>query len=237
MTARIYTRAGDGGETGLIGGKRVSKADRRIAGLGMLDETNAALGFVLSLSSPLDRLRAPLAGAQRDLFEAGAIVADDSPKEASEHFARATERLERSIDRFEAELTPLTNFILPGGSHLGAGLHWARTVCRRAERSLVELEGVLPDGAAPDGAAPDGAAPDGAAPDGAAPDGAAPDGAAPDGAAPDGASHPAQRSVVVYLNRLSDALFVWARWANQSAGESESIWRPAVGGEEEKETR
>jgi len=222
MTARIYTRAGDGGETGLIGGKRVSKADRRIAGLGMLDETNAALGFVLSLSSPLDRLRAPLAGAQRDLFEAGAIVADDSPKEASEHFARATERLERSIDRFEAELTPLTNFILPGGSHLGAGLHWARTVCRRAERSLVELEGVLPDGAAPDGAAPDGAAPDGAA---------------PDGAAPDGASHPAQRSVVVYLNRLSDALFVWARWANQSAGESESIWRPAVGGEEEKETR
>ncbi len=217
MTARIYTRAGDGGETGLIGGKRVSKADRRIAGLGMLDETNAALGFVLSLSSPLDRLRAPLAGAQRDLFEAGAIVADDSPKEASEHFARATERLERSIDRFEAELTPLTNFILPGGSHLGAGLHWARTVCRRAERSLVELEGVLPDGAAPDGAAPDGAA--------------------PDGAAPDGASHPAQRSVVVYLNRLSDALFVWARWANQSAGESESIWRPAVGGEEEKETR
>jgi len=212
MTARIYTRAGDGGETGLIGGKRVSKADRRIAGLGMLDETNAALGFVLSLSSPLDRLRAPLAGAQRDLFEAGAIVADDSPKEASEHFARATERLERSIDRFEAELTPLTNFILPGGSHLGAGLHWARTVCRRAERSLVELEGVLPDGAAPDGAAPD-------------------------GAAPDGASHPAQRSVVVYLNRLSDALFVWARWANQSAGESESIWRPAVGGEEEKETR
>lgn len=197
MTARIYTRAGDGGETGLIGGKRVSKADRRIDALGTLDETNAALGFVLSLAIEIDRLQAPLASAQRDLFEAGAVVANltlanDSSTEASAHFAGATERLERSIDLFEAELAPLTNFILPGGSRLGAGLHWARTVCRRAERSLVAL---------------------------------------------DGDRHPAQRSVIVYLNRLSDALFVWARWANHSAGEPEAIWRPSAGEEEGKEAR
>jgi cob(I)alamin adenosyltransferase len=179
---KIYTKTGDTGETGLIDGSRVPKDHARVAAYGDVDELNAALGVVRTHAED-PALDALLAAVQRDLFALGAQLAD--PKERiAERKAKAAisagrvRALERAIDRREAELPALRAFILPGGSRLGAFLHLARTVCRRAERSVVQLargERVDP-------------------------------------------------ALIVYLNRLSDLLFVLARHASHRLGQPEDRW-------------
>jgi cob(I)alamin adenosyltransferase len=142
---RIYTRTGDSGETGLFGGGRLPKDALRVEAYGAVDELNAAIG--VARACPGDELVADLlAQIQRDLFVLGSDLA--TPAEAGERVgSRPVQRveagqvrhLEEEIDRLEADLPPLRQFILPGGSDCGSRLHLARTVCRRAERRLVSL--------------------------------------------------------------------------------------------------
>jgi cob(I)alamin adenosyltransferase len=178
---KIYTRTGDGGETALLGGQRVSKASPRVAAYGDVDELNAWLGLVRA--GTLDsRLSSMIDHIQRDLFAIGARLADPSGKVADRVdktavTADAARRLEEWIDLLEEEVPALRRFILAGGSPAGASLHVARTICRRAERSVV---GLGPEQVEPE--------------------------------------------VIVYLNRLSDLLFVMARVANRLDGAPESEW-------------
>lgn len=136
---KIYTRAGDSGETGLQGGGRVSKSDRRIMAYGALDEANAVLGLAVS-GHPDGRLRDILRGLQDDLFVVGA---DLSNPEMGDDRARVTPEMtagvERMIDETDGRLPPLTNFVLPGGSASGSLLHLARTVVRRAETHMASM--------------------------------------------------------------------------------------------------
>ena len=139
---KIYTKTGDNGTTGLLGGTRVPKDHLRVAAYGDVDELNALLGLVKSeAEGSLSRL---LGQIQRDLFALGAQLADPSARVARRKAkatvgAAQTRRLERAIDKAEAGLPALTAFILPGGTSLGAHLHLARTVCRRAERAVITL--------------------------------------------------------------------------------------------------
>ena len=179
---KIYTKTGDQGQTGLLGGRRLGKDDPRVTAYGEVDELNALLGLVRAQTADAS-LRRLLSALQRDLFALGAQLADPSARVATrKQKAAITEatvrRLERAIDARESKLPRLTSFILPGGSATGALLHLARTVCRRAERSVVALarrEALDP-------------------------------------------------RLVVYLNRLSDLLFVLARSENHSRGEPEDRW-------------
>ena len=137
---KIYTKTGDLGETGLFGGTRVSKASDRVSAYGDVDELNSALG--LARIHPIDDERdALLARIQSELFELGAELASRPGKDAGvpKIEEAEVEILERAIERAEEELAPLTTFVLPGGSPGAAHLHLARTICRRAERSLVAL--------------------------------------------------------------------------------------------------
>jgi cob(I)alamin adenosyltransferase len=139
--ARIYTRTGDKGETGLVGGTRVPKDSLRVEAYGNVDELNAVLGIVRAFMNDreLDKLIAEL---QNDLFVVGSDLAS-APGGQQRNIPRiSNERImsiERTIDKFEAELLPLSSFILPGGGVTGALLHNARTVARRAERRIVTL--------------------------------------------------------------------------------------------------
>jgi cob(I)alamin adenosyltransferase len=183
---KIYTRTGDDGQTGLIGGTRVSKSDERVSAYGAVDELNALLGLCLAEEGGADvkKLLAPL---QPELFALGSHLAAQDERAALQLPTldlAAIERMEKQIDAWEAELAPLKNFIMPGGSRLGALLHLARTVCRRAEREVVGLRASRPKDA-------------------------------PRFAAP-----------VKYLNRLSDWLFVAARFENKRAGAAETPWIP-----------
>ena len=177
---RIYTRGGDGGETSLGDGSRVSKLDCRIGAFGTVDELNAALGVVLAGELP-DRLREPLQRVQNELFDVGADLS--VPWGVTDRLRVGQgmiDRLEELCDSFNAELPELRSFVLPGGTEAAARLHVARTVCRRAERDVlagseeVELNPL----------------------------------------------------VLVYLNRLSDLLFILARSANAAAGVDEPLWKP-----------
>ncbi len=140
MTVKIYTKTGDQGMTGLLGEGRVPKDDVRIEAYGTVDELNAVLGLVRAngLEPAIDVLVAQL---QEDLFVAGSALADPSP--GGSFFNAITidhiTHLETTIDALEAELKPLTEFILPGGTCAAAHIHLARTVCRRAERLTVKL--------------------------------------------------------------------------------------------------
>jgi cob(I)alamin adenosyltransferase len=140
--AKIYTRRGDDGSTGLFGGPRVRKDDLRVSAYGEVDELNSALG-VAREELPEGDLRSLVDALQSELFTLGAQLAtpdaDAAPKEVPRVTAQDVERLEREIDRLTGELPPMKNFILPGGSRAGAALHLCRTVCRRAERKVVEL--------------------------------------------------------------------------------------------------
>ncbi len=141
---KIYTRTGDGGGTALFGGTRVSKANPRVAAYGDVDELNACLGAVRAQSELSGDVSELLEQLQKDLFAIGARLADPGEKIAGRVAKVAVtdadiQRLENWIDRCEAELPPLRRFILPGGSRAGALLHFSRTVCRRAERSIVAL--------------------------------------------------------------------------------------------------
>ena len=180
---KIYTRAGDRGETSLGDGSRVSKLDCRIASFGTVDELNSLIGVALAGGVP-DAFRDTLARVQNELFDVGA---DLSVPWGIADRLRITQPciddLERDCDRFNAELPELRSFILPGGTETAARLHVARTVCRRAEREVIA-------------------------------------------AAEEVELNPL---VLVYLNRLSDLLFILARAANADAGRDEPLWRP--GGE------
>lgn len=187
---RIYTRTGDDGTTGLIGGARIKKSALRIEAYGTVDELSSAIGVVraelLPVSERLPRARrldAWLAWTQDVLFNLGSRLATLPGNAAEETPAFGDDdarALERAIDEAEADLPPLNAFILPSGSRPGAHLHVARTTCRRAERRVVAL-------------------------------------AESEDAAAEGAR---------YLNRLSDALFVWSRWINQALDQPEYRWNP-----------
>lgn len=136
---KIYTKTGDDGTTGLQGGKRVSKSDLRIIAYGAVDETNSTLGVALSHDTDSD-IRELLTRIQNELFVAGSDLSNpDLGKSDNRVTEKMVENLEKNIDRFEAELNPLTNFILPGGHQVAAHLHMARTVARRAETDVVAL--------------------------------------------------------------------------------------------------
>ena len=185
---RIYTRTGDDGTTGLVGGQRVKKNTLRIETYGTLDELSSFIGVARTAMRPeridesVSRVNAWLAWTQDVLFNLGAELATPVDKR-SENMplvsADDVTALERAIDEAQAWLEPLANFIHPGGSLPGAFLHVARTVCRRAERLLVSLRDEAPD-----------------------------------------VSADCER----YINRLSDALFVWARWINHGLSEQEHLW-------------
>jgi cob(I)alamin adenosyltransferase len=144
---KIYTRTGDAGTTALGTGERVPKHAPRIAAYGSVDETNAAIGVArLQLAASHPALDAMLGRIQNDLFDLGADLCaperDDAPKRERLRVSDAqVKRLEDEIDAMNAELSPLRSFVLPGGSPAAAALHVARTVCRRAERAVVELAG------------------------------------------------------------------------------------------------
>jgi cob(I)alamin adenosyltransferase len=148
MTLKIYTKTGDTGQTGLFGGGRVFKDDPRVAAYGDVDELNSALGLVRAtaptdFSAPLDD--ALLESVQRDLFAIGGHLATPDPEKVARALEKAhlsagrVAELEAAIDAADAELPPLKAFVLPGGTPKAATLHLARTVCRRAERSVIHL--------------------------------------------------------------------------------------------------
>ena len=183
---RIYTRTGDAGSTGLVGGARVSKNGGRIETYGTLDELSSAIGIarahLAATSGGGPRLDAWLAWTQNLLFDLGAELATPAGKQWSGMALAGDDQvtaLERAIDEADADLEPLSAFILPGGSPTGAALHFARTVCRRAERLLVTLREREPE---------------------------------------------ISEATIRVLNRLSDALFVWARWINRQTHTPEHRW-------------
>ena len=144
---RIYTRTGDQGETGLFGGQRVPKNHPRVAAYGEVDELDAVLGICAALCEDVE-LKAVLEAIQADLFVAGADLA--TPQEEGERVGRKTiprvtegmaAALESLIDRYEEGVPALRTFILPGGTLLAAQLHFARCVCRRAERAILTAAG------------------------------------------------------------------------------------------------
>jgi cob(I)alamin adenosyltransferase len=193
---RIYTKTGDDGTTGLVGGQRIKKNDARIEAYGTVDELSSAIGIAraslidTTRGRALDQVRAVevataldawLAWTQDILFNLGcelATLPEDRTDSLPQVRAADAEALERGIDRAQNDLKPLDNFIHPGGSQAGAALHLARTICRRAERLLV---GMNEQG---------------------------------------GVTHEA----FIFTNRLSDALFVWSRWINHALDRPEHLW-------------
>jgi len=136
---KIYTRTGDGGSAGLVDGSRVSKSSLRMIAIGEVDEANAAIGVAIASLSD-DELSKHLLTIQNDLFDLGADVATPGDVEGALRIvASQVDRLEREIDAMNADLDPLTSFILPGGSPAVAALHLARAIVRRAERAAVAL--------------------------------------------------------------------------------------------------
>ena len=183
---KIYTRTGDKGTTALVSGPRRLKHDLRVEAYGTVDETNSAIGIARLHTSGLETLDAMLFRIQNDLFDLGADLATpDNGEPLSYEPLRIVEsqvtRLENEIDDLNAALEPLTSFVLPGGSAAAASLHMARTVCRRAERLMVELSVTENEIVSP--------------------------------------------AALKYANRLSDFLFVAARFAND-AGKADILWVP-----------
>ena len=142
---RIYTRTGDAGETSLGDGSRVAKTDPRVAAMGVVEEVNAQVGLVLALDVS-DELRAPLIRIQNELFDLGADLAVPFAEgdERLRIVVQQVEDLEELCDRFNEQIEPLKSFVLPGGTEVGARLHLARTVCRRAELAARAVSPVNP---------------------------------------------------------------------------------------------
>ena len=146
---KLYTRTGDAGTTGLFGGDRVSKCHQRLVAYGTLDELNSALGILALHLAPELAAHAPLQLVQRDLFALGAVLAAPASK-ADQVERRLTHptwpipAMEADIDRLTALTGPMTHFVLPGGCPGSTHGHWARTVCRRAEREVVALAAAEP---------------------------------------------------------------------------------------------
>ena len=154
---RVYTRLGDGGETSLVGGKRVAKDSPRIVAYGTLDELNAAVGLARVFNAEKRGARArwleeTLKKIQNQLFDLGSELATP-PDAVYEGMFRVgpaeVDELERIMDRCQKDLAPLKSFILPGGGRVHGFLHLARTVCRRAEREILALSRVEPVGEGP----------------------------------------------------------------------------------------
>jgi cob(I)alamin adenosyltransferase len=187
---RIYTRTGDDGTTGLVGGQRVKKNALRIETYGTVDELSSVIGLARTALADVTTLEgaarareldAWLAWTQDTLFNLGSDLATlpaDRWAGMPLVVPADAEALERSIDRCQRDLEPLANFIHAGGSYPGAFLHQARTISRRAERLLVTLSG----------------------------------------------NEPISNDALQYVNRLSDALFVWSRWINAALGRPEHLW-------------
>jgi cob(I)alamin adenosyltransferase len=141
---KIYTKTGDAGDTGLFGGGRVSKDHPRTAAYGDVDELNSAIGLARA-TAPVELFDDLLEAVQRDLFSIGGRLATPEPEKVAKAMKKAVlpperaESFERVMDDAERELPPLDAFVLPGGTSKAAALHLARTVCRRAERSVVHL--------------------------------------------------------------------------------------------------
>jgi cob(I)alamin adenosyltransferase len=150
--SKIYTKTGDRGQTALVGGQMVPKDSERIEAYGTVDELNAVIGLLLKANADEKgpdearaRLNAILTRVQNELFNLGSILAtlpDDVSPQQPRIEARHVEALEKEIDELNEHLPPLKSFTLPGGGWVSSYLHLARTVCRRAERRLVSLEGV-----------------------------------------------------------------------------------------------
>jgi cob(I)alamin adenosyltransferase len=173
--SKIVTRTGDAGTTGLGDGSRVAKDSPRIAAIGAVDELNSTIGVLLAESLP-EPVAACLTAVQHDLFDLGGELSIPGYSVMTEaHVAR----LEADVETFNADLAPLKEFILPGGTRPAALAHVARTVCRRAERALVSAA----------------------------------------------ATEAIGTHARVYLNRLSDLLFVLARALNRAAGRADVLWR------------
>lgn len=176
---KIYTKTGDQGETALFGGERVKKNHPRVKAYGSLDEANSMIGLALSFLPPKESLiKDRLTRVQNELFQLGSELASPKPATYLKYVGDAEiVTLEKEIDSMDETLSPLKNFILPGGSSAGASLHVARTLIRKSERLVVEMNdpGIRPE-------------------------------------------------VVQYLNRLSDYLFVSARYVNAVLGEIETTW-------------
>lgn len=140
---KIYTKGGDHGQTGLLGGQRVPKDHLRLHTYGTFDELNAVVGLALAVPTLTadSKVRVTLERVQNELFQLGAELATPPGRKGSARLIEGTdiESLEKEIDQMESMLEPLKSFILPGGSQAAAVLHLARTVCRRAERELVVL--------------------------------------------------------------------------------------------------
>jgi cob(I)alamin adenosyltransferase len=175
---RVYTKTGDGGETSLVDGSRVGKDALRVSSFGDVDELNSILGLARSWNEEPE-INEILEQLQNDLFTVGADLATPMGMAVPRVDEERVVRLEGIIDRLLEELEPLKEFILPSGTQVGAGLHLARSVARRAERLVVALS----------------------------------------------RNEETNPQVVIYLNRISDLLFVLARVANKRAGVKET---PAV---------
>ena len=145
QTLKIYTKTGDNGTTGLAGGRRLEKTDLRFVAIGTVDELNAALG-VCRATGPGFALESEIERIQSQLFDLGAELGspDEGRREVRTLVEKHVFELESSMDRQTAELEPLKSFILPGGTLLAAELHVARTICRRAERSVLALANAEP---------------------------------------------------------------------------------------------
>jgi cob(I)alamin adenosyltransferase len=140
---KIYTRTGDDGTTGLVGGGRISKADPLMAAIGDVDEANSAIGVAL-IAMPDGETAIALRRIQNELFDLGADLATPLDMEGALRVtADQIERLEREIDAMNDHLSPLTSFVLPGGLAGAAEIHLARAIVRRAERSAVEAAGQI----------------------------------------------------------------------------------------------
>lgn len=149
QTMKIYTKTGDSGTTGLIGGGRIAKNSLRMAAIGDVDELNAAIGLARTTEPCFPVLDRELELIQNWLFDLGAELASptDHPRKHRAIGSVQVDNLEESIDRQTSELDPLRHFILPGGGELASRLHLARCICRRAERAILELNAHEPVGA------------------------------------------------------------------------------------------
>ena len=142
---KIYTRTGDGGQSGLVDGSRLPKTDARFAAIGDVDEANAAIGLAIAALGPNTPAHTLLQHIQNELFDVGADLATPGEvKGALRLTTKASQRLEAEIDRLSEALGPLTSFVLPGGSEAAARLHLARTIVRRAERTVLTLHALSP---------------------------------------------------------------------------------------------
>jgi len=136
----IYTRAGDKGKTCLLGGKRVLKSNLRIECLGSIDELNCAIGTVLGIRCKVSSEKQELENIQKDLIKVGSLLANTKYSiPDTKYFSGRIKSFEKNMDRMDKQLPEIKNFILPGGGEVGARLHLARTICRRTERRIVEL--------------------------------------------------------------------------------------------------